>query len=68
MIVHINLILLYRLQKNRRTFQKLEKTVNPEELQQTLGFMQKKQKYEFLEKAFQEELELYRHVIRRITS
>ncbi|CAG5135859.1 unnamed protein product, partial [Candidula unifasciata] len=54
--------------RNRRTYQKLEKTLNPEELSQTLGIMKKEQKFQYLENAFQEDLAAYRHVLDRLAT
>ncbi|CAL1528340.1 unnamed protein product [Lymnaea stagnalis] len=54
--------------RNRRTYQKLEKTLNAEELSQTLGVMKNEQKFQYLENAFQEELAAYKHVLERLAT
>ncbi|KAH9494842.1 histone acetyltransferase 1 [Bulinus truncatus] len=54
--------------RNRRTYQKLEKSFSHEELSQTLGMMKKEQKFQYLESAFQEELISYRHVLDRLAT
>ncbi|KAK0040292.1 histone acetyltransferase type B catalytic subunit [Biomphalaria pfeifferi] len=54
--------------RNRRTYKKLEKSLSDEELSQTLGLMKKEQKFQYLENAFQEELNSYQHVLDRLST
>ncbi|XP_059160835.1 histone acetyltransferase type B catalytic subunit-like [Physella acuta] len=54
--------------KNRRTYQKLEKSLNAEELTQTLGMMKNEQKFQYLENNFQEDLSAYKHVLDRLAT
>ncbi|RUS88450.1 hypothetical protein EGW08_003787 [Elysia chlorotica] len=53
--------------RNRRTFKKLERTLQPDELSQTLGVMNNdEQRFQYLEAAFQEDVRAYRHVLERL--
>ncbi|KAL4228701.1 histone acetyltransferase 1 [Mactra antiquata] len=53
-------------QKNGRDFEKLQKALKPEELSTTLSCMSMEQRHQYLEKAFEEEIEQYKHVIERL--
>ncbi|XP_046546607.1 histone acetyltransferase type B catalytic subunit-like [Haliotis rubra] len=54
-------------QKNGRDFKKLEKALQPEELSQTLSCMSLEQRHLYLEKAFQDHVDVYRHILDRVT-
>ncbi|XP_060573241.1 histone acetyltransferase type B catalytic subunit-like [Ruditapes philippinarum] len=53
-------------QKNGRDFEKLKKALKPDELSATLSCMSMEQRHQYLEKAFEEQIEVYRHVIERL--
>ncbi|XP_052806790.1 histone acetyltransferase type B catalytic subunit-like [Mya arenaria] len=53
-------------QKNGRDFEKLEKALMPDELSATLSCMTLQQRHQYLQKAFEELEEVYRHVINRL--
>ncbi|XP_045209831.2 histone acetyltransferase type B catalytic subunit-like [Mercenaria mercenaria] len=53
-------------QKNGRDFEKLQKALRPDELSATLSCMSLEQRHQYLEKAFEEQTEVYRHVIERL--
>ena len=53
-------------QKNGRDFEKLQKALKPDELSATLSCMSLEQRHQYLEKAYQEHLEMYEHVIERL--
>ncbi|GFO19708.1 histone acetyltransferase type b catalytic subunit-like [Plakobranchus ocellatus] len=53
--------------RNRKTYKKLERTLLPEELSQTLGVINNdEQRFRYLEAAFQEDLKAYKHVLERL--
>lgn len=53
--------------RNRKTYKKLERMLEPEELTQTLGVINNnEQRFQYLEAAFQEEVKAYRHVLERM--
>ncbi|XP_069120366.1 histone acetyltransferase type B catalytic subunit-like isoform X2 [Argopecten irradians] len=53
-------------QKKGRDFDKLEKVLRPDELSATLSCLSKEQRLAYLENSFQENLEMYQHVIERL--
>ncbi|XP_033732888.1 histone acetyltransferase type B catalytic subunit-like [Pecten maximus] len=53
-------------QKKGRDFDKLEKVLRPDELSATLSCLSKEQRLAYLENTFQENLDMYRHVIERL--
>ncbi|KAK3612177.1 hypothetical protein CHS0354_016563 [Potamilus streckersoni] len=53
-------------QKNGRDFQKLQRALHPDELNATLSCMSIEQRHCYLEKAFEEHVEMCRHVIERL--
>lgn len=53
-------------QKNGRDFEKLQKALRPDELSATLSCMTLEQRHQYLEKAFEEQVDIYRHVIERL--
>ncbi|KAK3106449.1 hypothetical protein FSP39_020292 [Pinctada imbricata] len=53
-------------QKNGRDFDKLQKTLLPDELSATLNSMNAEQRLQYLETSFQEHVDMYRHVIERV--
>ena len=56
----------FQFQKNGRDFEKLGKALQPDELTATLGLMTLEQKHLYLEKAFEEHLDMYSPVIERL--
>ncbi|CAE1300785.1 HAT1 [Acanthosepion pharaonis] len=52
--------------KNGRDFKKLENILHPEELSATMPNMTTEQRHLFLEKQFQELLEIYQHIVKRL--
>ena len=61
-----NRFILLQFQKNGRDFDKLQKTLLPDELSATLNNMNTEQRLQYLESSFQEHLEMYRQVIERV--
>ncbi|OWF35869.1 histone acetyltransferase type B catalytic subunit-like [Mizuhopecten yessoensis] len=53
-------------QKKGRDFDKLEKVLRPDELSATLSCLSKEQRLAYLENTFQENIDMYRHVIERL--
>ncbi|ESO94305.1 hypothetical protein LOTGIDRAFT_232538 [Lottia gigantea] len=53
--------------KNRRDFQKLKKALNPQELDETMNTTEEK-RLEYLEKSFEEHVEVYRQVLDRLAA
>ena len=56
----------FLFQKNGRDFEKLGKALNPDELTATMGCMNLEQRHLYLEKAFEEHVDMYGHVIERL--
>ncbi|KAL5010392.1 hypothetical protein ScPMuIL_012697 [Solemya velum] len=54
-------------QKKGRDFEKLQRALQPDELKQTLSCMSLEQRHLYLEKAFEEQLEIYEHIIERLS-
>lgn len=57
----------FLLQKKGRDFDKLEKVLRPDELTATLSCLSKEQRLAYLENTFQENLDMYRHVLERLS-
>ncbi|KAK6183635.1 hypothetical protein SNE40_011071 [Patella caerulea] len=53
--------------KNRRDFQKLKKALNPQEIDETLTVSEEK-RMEYLERSFEEHIDMYRQVLDRIAA
>ena len=56
------------LQKNGRDFEKLRKALNADELAATMTSLNSEQRISYLEKAYDEHVDMYRRVLERVAS
>ncbi|KAJ8319622.1 hypothetical protein KUTeg_002824 [Tegillarca granosa] len=55
-------------QKNGRDFQKLQQALRPDEFTAAMSSVSTEQRLQYLEKAFQEHVDMYRHIIERVAA